>query len=452
MRFFICLSALVMLALVASPVVAQEMPSIVKGDQLQKLQSSDTPESSQITDAPVTATTDQAVLTQGDMSVSLNKPHGTAPTRGGTSVDKTGLNTRLNEGTVGPYWGSGETGKNRIYQSVSGYMTQVGAYGGRFLVAGNATDNSIVGAIVQDGSNGNSFPTGVTGYALMNNARNQAFGMFSRADLGINGGSAVSGTAVGHEMNCFNYSGAPSTSLPPDLSFGTTQKNCIPLQVVAYGNYNSSIGINMAGGGATEKFQTGLYFHPQSTVNAAIMVDATSANSASYAAILKATTAAIPLELQSLGTIANQNPVLIVADNEGAARAAIKQIGDVYGRSIVSTGLSAPAITTCSGIGKGGACALDAGSGDGGGTIAITAGSSAIATGGTITLTFSSALGPNGAACQVQHATNWLSNTSLSISAQSATSFSFTYLNGGGTGIAFTNGKVYRVNYFCIGR
>lgn len=333
-------------------------------------------------------------------------------------------------------------------QYTGSYTTQVSQFGGRLLVTNNATDNSIVGAVVQDGSNGNSFPTGVTGYGLMTSGSNQAFGIYGQCDLGTNGGAALAGTCT-NEFDTFNYSGAPSSQLPPDLSFTTTQKNAIPVQIATYGNYASSIGLNISYG--TQPMLTGIYMHPQAITNYGLFIDATSSNGPSYGAILKTKVTGTPLQLQTMGSISNNSAVLNVVDNGSVSRASIRQIGDHYGRVWVSSGQSTPTIPTCTGVGTGGTCAIESGSNDGAGTILVTGGSSASAGGGTINLSFSTAVGTTSSACFLQPAGNWAANTSLFITSQSTTSVQFNYLNGGGTGTALSNGTVYRVNYFCTG-
>src|ERR1700722_4381303 len=129
--------------------------------------------------------------------------------------------------------------QNILLQAPNAAITSFGT--AAFEATGDGSHNAIVGAVRQTGTAGKTFPTGVTGYGSMESLGNQAFGLFGRCDLGIHQRSTFPGTCA-NELNVFNFNGAPSTMLPPDLSFGTTVNNSISLQLVAYGDYDSSIG------------------------------------------------------------------------------------------------------------------------------------------------------------------------------------------------------------------
>ncbi|MBN3848606.1 hypothetical protein G3N58_17510 [Paraburkholderia sp. Ac-20342] len=217
----------------------------------------------------------------------------------------------------------GSTFRSLQYTLTPG-ATQTQAYGGRVLVTSGPTDNAIVGAIVQDGTNGNSFPTGVTGYGMMNNAGNQAFGVFGQCDIGYSGGAAVAGTCS-NEFDTFNYSGAPSTQLPPNMAFGTSQVNAIGLQIDAYGNYASSIGLML--GYSSQAFSTGIYLNPQSSTVNGILVDATSSNGPTTSAEIRNSGAGVNLNLLTAGTTTTANPVLQVMNSSRAVKASINQGG-----------------------------------------------------------------------------------------------------------------------------
>ena len=131
------------------------------------------------------------------------------------------------------------TGTNTFVQplkfyanNVSGnptYLAAVNAFGGQLLYA-TAGTNAIVGAAVQDGSNGNSFPTGLTGYGYLNNAGNSSFGIFGRSDC------YTAGNCV-NELDSFNFAGAVPNIFPANQSFGTTQ--ILPISLI-FGSFGSS--------------------------------------------------------------------------------------------------------------------------------------------------------------------------------------------------------------------
>lgn len=324
------------------------------------------------------------------------------------------------------------------------------------LATGNGLKNAIVGAVRQTGTGGYSYPTGVTGYASNENSGNTAFGLFGRCDLGITGSSSYPGTCT-NEINSFNFNGSPSSTLPPDISFGTTQNNAIALQLVAYGDYDSSIGLQFVGSGSTKKFYVGQYYWPGAADYAGLILDATSSVGPDYGVYIKSpsSTGAIPLQIQSIGSLTANNAAIVVADNSNTARFSVSQVGNVTGHAWFSSGVNVPTVSTCTGVGGGGTCAVQTGSSDGAGTIIVTAGSAATAGGGTIGLTFNSAIGTNASACTLQVANGtgtWEAASTLTVTAQTTAAMSFSYLNGPPTGTAFTNGSTYLVNYFCPGR
>jgi hypothetical protein len=197
-----------------------------------------------------------------------------------------------------------------------------------FKATGNGSQNAIVGAVRQTGTGGSTFPTGITGYGSMESSGNQAFGVFGRCDLGIHLRSSFPGTCT-NELNSFNFNGTPSTIFPPNLGFGTTQNNAISLQLVAYGDYDSSIALNIAGGGGAKQFYVGEYFNPQSSIYSSIFVDATSLYSPKYAAILKASSANTPLRLETVGKPVGTNAVAEYYDGTGVNQFTLDQAGDL---------------------------------------------------------------------------------------------------------------------------
>jgi hypothetical protein len=120
----------------------------------------------------------------------------------------------------------------------------------------NCISGSTQQNVLYTGANG-SFPTGVTGYGQVSatGGGNQAFGMFARCDLYVNG-------TCTNEFDSFNFSThEPTGVLPPNLAFGSADWNAVAFQVAPYGNNSSSIGINI-GTGAGQKFLTGFYVNP----------------------------------------------------------------------------------------------------------------------------------------------------------------------------------------------
>jgi hypothetical protein len=197
-----------------------------------------------------------------------------------------------------------------------------------FEAIGNGSQNAIVGAVRQKGSAGPTFPTGVTGYGSMEHAGNQAFGIFGRCDLGAHADRVIPGTCA-NELNAFNFSGPPSSMLPPDLSFGTRQTNAIALQLVAYGDFDSSIALNLAGGTGAKRFYVGEYINPGNSIFSGIFVDATAEESAKYGAILKASSKNIPLLLESIGKRSPENAVIEYIDGNGTNQFTLNQGGDI---------------------------------------------------------------------------------------------------------------------------
>jgi hypothetical protein len=214
-----------------------------------------------------------------------------------------------------------------------------------FEATGDGSHNAIVGAVRQTGTAGKTFTTGVVGYGSMENSGNQAFGVFGRCDLGIHQQSMLPGTCT-NELNAFNFNGAPSSVLPPDLAFGTTANNSISLQLVAYGDYDSSIALNLAGGSGAKQFYVGEYVNPLNSIYAGILVDATSSSSAKYGAVLKASTTNIPLHLQTVGKPVPTNAVAEYMDGSGISQFTLDQAGDLIIGGVLSTksiiGLTVP--------------------------------------------------------------------------------------------------------------
>ena len=139
----------------------------------------------------------------------------------------------------------------------------------QFRVAAGSGRNAIVGAVVQSGP-GSSFPCGITGYGKQNNAGNQAFGVFGRADL------YQFGLAT-NELNTFNYKAGPPGTFPPNRSFGITNAIPVSLTIAAGGNFQSLIGIQICKEGSEpQNYVCGLYTNPDGCTTYGLWVDSTS--------------------------------------------------------------------------------------------------------------------------------------------------------------------------------
>lgn len=319
-------------------------------------------------------------------------------------------------------------------------------FGGQIRTVARDGNNSIVGSAINDlPANSRAFQTAVTGYCRTNNPGNSCFGLFGRADL------YSSGIAT-NEVNSFNWSGAPSTALPPDRSFGGAARVPVALTVAAGGAYNSSIGIQVAKEGEKPQgFLTGLYVNPDAVKNYGVFIDST-ADSTMSPLVVKHATANIGVQIQGVGKAAWQNAAMTYRDSAGTARFVLRQSGDVAMRAVTANAASVPTIVTCSGIGSGGNCTLASGSGDGVGTIVLKGGKAAPASGGMVGLTFSYPLGDHSSSCVLTAGPGFVPNSALFITAQNSNGVIINYINGGGTGTALRPGATYSFNYHCMGR
>lgn len=116
---------------------------------------------------------------------------------------------------------------------------------------------------------------------------------------------------------------------------------------------------------------------------------------------------------------------------------------------------TAPACTFTSGGGTLPSCALDTGSTDSAGIIVATTGTGSPAGTGTITLTFSSALGTNKPVCEYQASDNvggaWSGLAVMKDKTPATTSDLFTWTNGT-TPTALSTSTAYRINYQCTAK
>lgn len=173
------------------------------------------------------------------------------------------------------------------------------------------------------------FPTGVTGYGRYDNAGNTAFGIFGRSD------SYAAGVAT-NELNSFNFAGAPTASLPPNRSIGTTEIVPVALTVAAGGTFASKFGIQISKEGSQpQQFETGIYIDPDTCSAYGIFVDCISTNPA-IAVVAKHSTASLGINVIGVGTPVANNAWLQYQNGSGVVTFSIKQSGLLSFRSTIT--------------------------------------------------------------------------------------------------------------------
>lgn len=200
--------------------------------------------------------------------------------------------------------------------------------------------NGIVGVTINNlGPSVTAFPVGTVGYGLLypGSNGNAVFGMYGEADL------ATFGSAVGAEIDCFNYSAAPPVGAPPpNQAIGTPDHNCIGLQVGAGGSFGGVLGVHIGGAeggvyaaGSPQKWVTGLYIGGNTAGQSGatgwgLYIDADTNGPATSAHIANYGTG-VHLELANTGPMVSANAVISVLDSVATSRFAVKQNGDVTG-------------------------------------------------------------------------------------------------------------------------
>jgi len=177
-----------------------------------------------------------------------------------------------------------------------------------------------------------AFPCGITGYGSLTTAGNTVFGVFGRADLSTVG---VPGVAT-NELNSFNFAGTPTGATPPLNSFGTTEFCTIALQLAAYGNFPSLMGLAVLLG--AQPFQHGIYVHPQAATSYGLFIDgSTTASPAGAGALVRmAAPVGVPnLILQQMGAFDGTRLAISVIDGAGVVHASINHSGDYVTPGIV---------------------------------------------------------------------------------------------------------------------
>lgn len=169
-----------------------------------------------------------------------------------------------------------------------------------------------------------SYPTGVTGYGRNDNAGNTVFGGYFESRQ-----HATSGV-VTNEIDSFNMTvTAPTSTLPPNRSIGTTENHPIALTIGAGGLANSSIGIHFTQEGSSpQKFLTGMYFSPNAVKDYPIYVDADATSTYTLSALIKhKTSTSACLQLQGVGAVVSGNAVATYYDGTGTLKWGVRQSG-----------------------------------------------------------------------------------------------------------------------------
>lgn len=233
----------------------------------------------------------------------------------------------------------------------------------------------------------------------------RTWGLYSEAQI-ISTGDGLAQNEIGVRNN-----GADAAT--PDFSI--TGKNKIALQLFSVGSFPATIGLNFAGTGT---FHKGIYF-----------LQSALANAANDSAVEINTGAAVVYKLTRDGTVST-------------------------GREI-SFG-TAPGITGA-GAGATATYVASTGSTDRAGEIIITANGAGIAAAGSVTITYTSALGTNGSSCMgmLRNGSGpWQTGSTLIGGAMTTAVGTLNWDNHTIAGVAtvLTGGSTYAVEYRCIGR
>jgi hypothetical protein len=265
----------------------------------------------------------------GEVDVFINRSSGTV---GGFSLwdfpNTSGDPTRLFfvQGSNGVTW----MGANGPITFIDTYM------GGQLRVttdcSATGSGNCFVAGVTQNSSpNTTNYPTAVTGYGVQDVAStgNTVYSMFGRADLYATGVATA-------EFNTFNYAAAPSATLPPDRSIGTTQYHPITLTVAAGGDYDSSIGIHIdQEGSEPQSFLTGIYMGPAGVATYGLFIDAATAvgsrGPTTGAVIRNYGAGGANLVLQTTGGETASNLVLSIINSAGSGKFGVTQDGTANG-------------------------------------------------------------------------------------------------------------------------
>ena len=172
-----------------------------------------------------------------------------------------------------------------------------------------------------------SYGVAWTGYGVLNRPGGQIFGLFGRADLN------VAGVAC-NELDSFNNSGVnPSGTLPPSTGFGTTDHVPIALQLVAFGNAQSAIALNIANP-TSATFQTGIYEWPGAASLFGLFIDATATSGPITAAQFRALPAGNAIVAQLMGAPAPSARIIVCVNPSGTPVSWMSANGDISNNGI----------------------------------------------------------------------------------------------------------------------
>ncbi len=196
--------------------------------------------------------------------------------------------------------------------------------------------NAVAGIIINNLPAGTfAFPTGVTGAGVLaaGSSGNQAFGLFATC-------STYAAGVCTNEVDTFNFSGAPSGNLPPNEGIGTTETLPIGLQLVAFGNYNSAIGLQVGASSSsnTQKYLTGIYEPPYGNSTYGLDIDSTGSTGAAIGAVIKNPGNNYTLQLVTTGTYSANSSVIDVDNANANSVFSVRQSGDIYVSNLFSAG------------------------------------------------------------------------------------------------------------------
>jgi hypothetical protein len=216
-------------------------------------------------------------------------------------------------------------------------------------IVGNA-GLGISSLVVQDGSGGFNYPTGINAFAQLDYAGYWAFPANFICESFTHGGCVSEFDSNNWYANPVPY---PAGTFPPDYSTGGLASNnyASGLQIMAGGNYDSMFGLgigeNSGTGSGTQSFIAGIYMWPAGARHYGLLIDATSTTSASYGAYIKSAAANVNLVLQTIGSEVAGNSVFGVIDATNTNHLNIHQDGSIVTSGTLSIGGGSPSFGAC---------------------------------------------------------------------------------------------------------
>jgi hypothetical protein len=196
------------------------------------------------------------------------------------------------------------------------------------VVNSQGSVNAIIGASVLTPTTPlPAFPAGVTGYGMLQHSGGNVEGFYGQCDQYTAG-------ICDNEIGIFNYSGPPTTNLPPNRGIGTPDTVPVGLTMACQGTFACAIGTEIsATGTGSSKFLTGIYFDPFCCSTYGIFIDAWNFpnwHGPTTSAVLKNYGDGINLLLQTAGPSQPFNSVIVVNDANGNTNYSVRQDGDEY--------------------------------------------------------------------------------------------------------------------------